>query len=436
MNPETYPRVLIVSHTVLAKNTSMGKTMDTYFSGWPRDRIAQLYIQSEVPTDPLCANYYRFTDPDALKSIFQRRRKGTVFGEADVRPERADPVEMGNLTGVYNYGRKRTPLIFLARDGMWKLSGWKHSGMAEWAERFRPEVIFYASGDYAFSYRITRFLAKRLEIPYVICCFDDFYLFNYNRDRALGNFRQKLFMKTVRKTVDGAAKILTVNDAMAEAYGAYFGRKCGVVRTATYLTPAEETDPAGKQGIAFLGDVSLGRYRQLTAIADALRECAGPGIPEALDVYSAETDPAFLKPLQEHPGIRFHGAVPGDRVPEIIRKNRAVIHTESFEPIMRERVRYSLSTKIADSIASGTCLLAYGPAEAASMDYLIRNEAAFTAVSPEELPGTLARLFTDDAEYRRIAGNATALARRNHSPETTRETVRRALADAADGKRE
>ena len=63
MNPETYPRVLIVSHTVLAKNTSMGKTMDTYFSGWPRDRIAQLYIQSEVPTDPLCANYFRFTDP-------------------------------------------------------------------------------------------------------------------------------------------------------------------------------------------------------------------------------------------------------------------------------------------------------------------------------------------------------------------------------------
>ena len=63
-----YPRVLIVSHTVLARNTSMGKTMDTYFSGWDRDAIAQLYIQSEIPTDPLCANYFRFTDPDALKS--------------------------------------------------------------------------------------------------------------------------------------------------------------------------------------------------------------------------------------------------------------------------------------------------------------------------------------------------------------------------------
>ena len=438
MNTEQkqYPRVLIVSHPVLARNTSMGKTMDTYFAGWPREAIAQLYIQSEVPTDPLCVNYFRYTDPDALKSILQRRRQGRTLGEADVHPERADPVDMGNLTGVYNYGRKRTPMIFLARDGMWRMSGWKHSGMLEWAENFHPDVIFYASGDYAFSYRITQFLSERLGIPYVICCFDDYYLFNSNENLFLGKFRQKLYMKTVWKTADGAAKILTVNDTMAKAYGEYFGRKCGVVWTAAGPVSGPETDIAEKRGIAYLGDVSLGRYRQLTAIADALRECAGPGIPEKVDVYSAETDPFFLKPMQEHPGICFHGFVPGDQVPGIIRKSRAVIHTESFDPLIRKRVRYSLSTKIADSLAGGTCLLAYGPAEAASMDYLIRNEAAFTAASPEELREILPRLFTDDAEYRRIAGNAKALARKNHSPENTRETIRRTLADAAAGRRE
>ena len=249
-----YPRVLIVSHTVLARNTSMGKTMDTYFSGWDRDAIAQLYIQSEIPTDPLCVNYFRFTDPDALKSIVQRRRKGTVFTEADVRPDRADPVEMGNLTGVYNYGRKRTPLIFLARDGMWRLSGWKHSGMLEWAKSFRPDVIFYASGDYGFSYRITRFLSEKLGIPYVICCFDDFYLFNPNRDMFLGKFRHNRFMKTARETLDRAAKILTVNDTMAEVYGRTFGRKCGVVWTAAGPVSGPETDIAEKRGIAYLGD--------------------------------------------------------------------------------------------------------------------------------------------------------------------------------------
>ncbi len=425
-----YPRVLIVSHQVLARNTAMGKTMDTYFSGWDRDAVAQLYIQAEVPTDPLCTDYFRFTDSDALKSIVQRRRKGTVMTEEDVHPERADPVEMGNLTGVYHYGRKRTPLIFLARDGMWKMSGWKHSGMLEWAESFRPEVIFFASGDYAFAYRIVDFLSERLKIPYVICCFDDFYLINPNRGLFLGKFRQKQFMKVVRRNVDNAAGALAVNEAMAEAYRKFFGREFGVLYTASD-SAAADPENAEKHGITYLGGLELGRNRQLAEIADALRECAGPGIPEVLDVYSAETDPALLRPVKEHPGIRFHGPVPGPQVPEIIRKSKAVIHTESFDPVLREKVRYSLSTKIADSISSGTGLLAYGPAEAASMDYLIRNEAAFTATSPEELREVLPRLFTDEAEYRRITGNAKALARKNHTPEMTQETVRKALSEAA-----
>ncbi len=427
---KTYPRVLIVSQPVLSKNTSAGKTMDTYFSGWPRDAIAQVYIQSEVPTNPLCVNYFRFTDPDALKAVFQRRRQGKVMGEADVHPERPDPVEMGNLTGVYNYGRRRTPLIYLARDGMWRLSGWKHSGMLEWAEAFRPEVIFFASGDFAFSYRMTQFLSERLGIPYVICCFDDFYLFNPNRGRFLGDFRQRQFMKVVRETVDSAGGILTFNTAMAEAYGKLFCRECGVVYTAA--TMPEGPEPAEKEGIVYLGDLGYGRNIQLAGIADALQECTGKGIPKVVDVYSGETDPEILRTVKQHPGIRFHGSVPGPQVPGIIRQARAVIHTESFDPVIREVVRYSLSTKIPDCLASGTGLLAYGPAEIASMDYLIRNDAAFTATSPEELRRVLPRLFTDEEEYRRITGNAKALALKNHSPESTRETVYAALRAAMD----
>ncbi len=430
-----FPRTLIVSHTVAGGSTSLGKTLGTYFSCREQDALAQVYFHSEVPGTPLCSGWFRYTDPDALKSILQRRRRGTVFTAQDAEPERPDTADTGNLGGVYNYGRKRSPLIFMARDGLWRLSGWKHSGMLEWARTFKPEVIFFASGDYAFPYRVVRYLAGQLQIPYVVCCFDDFYLFNKDRESLLGRLRQRRYMRTVRATMDGAARILTVNDAMAEAYGKLFGRKCGILYTAAETGTA----PSGaekQEGISFLGGLGLGRERQLTEIADALGECAGDGIPEAIDVWSGETDPGILGRLQANPRIRFHGSVPADEVAGIIRKSRAVIHTESFDPVIRERVRYSLSTKIPDSIASGTCLLAYGPREAASIDYLIRNDAAFTATSAEELRGTLRRMFTDRDEYARIAGNARALARKNHDPERIREIVRQALSDAAEGKTE
>ena len=118
-------------------SSGMGKTLANMLAFIPRNNIAQLYFHSQVPTDPVCVNYFRYTDPDAVKSLVLRRRKGTVLEEKDVRPERADPANTGGLTGVYNYGRNRTPMIYLLRDGIWRLSGWKHSGLVEWAERFR-----------------------------------------------------------------------------------------------------------------------------------------------------------------------------------------------------------------------------------------------------------------------------------------------------------
>ena len=424
------PRTLVISHNVFSRSTNMGKTLDTYFAGWDRDALAQLYFHSQVPVDPVCVNYFRMTDPDALRSIVLRRHRGEELGEKDVRPERADPADTGSLAGVYNYGRNRTPLIYLLRDGIWALSGWKHSGMAEWAERFRPEVILLASGDYAFPYRITMYLARKLGIPYVVCCYDDYYLFTSNENRFLGRFRQERFMKTVRKTMAGAAKILALNDSMAEAYGKLFGKACGVLYTAAAEAP-EAGAEAEKEGIVYLGGLGLNRDLQLMEMADLLREAAGPGVPAQIDVYSGEKDPARVARLKAYPGIRFLGSVPGDKVPGIIRSHRAVIHTESFDPVIRERVRYSLSTKIPECIASGTCLLAYGPADVASIAYLRKNDAAFTASSPEELKAAMRELFGNPERYRAVEANARALARRNHDGEKIREYVRNVLAEAA-----
>ena len=106
-----YPRVLVISHNVFSKNTCMGKTLDTYFSGWDSNALAQLYFHSEVPTDDVCKDYYQFTDVDAIKSIVARHHSGRVLTEKSVCLDRIDATDTKALTGVYNFGRARTPLI-------------------------------------------------------------------------------------------------------------------------------------------------------------------------------------------------------------------------------------------------------------------------------------------------------------------------------------
>ena len=51
-----------------------------------------------------------------------------------------------------------------------------------------------------------------------------------------------------------------------------------------------------------------------------------------------------------------------------------LIHAESFDNEFKQIVKNSISTKIADSLASGVPIVAYGPEGIASIDYLIKNE--------------------------------------------------------------
>ena len=81
----SFPRCLIISHNVIGKDGNMGKTLRAYFGHWPTDKLAQLYFHSEVPTTGLCQRYFRVTDVDLLKALWQFKKPGTVLEAGDIQ---------------------------------------------------------------------------------------------------------------------------------------------------------------------------------------------------------------------------------------------------------------------------------------------------------------------------------------------------------------
>ena len=114
-------------------------------------------------------------------------------------------------------------------------------------------------------------------------------------------------------------------------------------------------------------------------------------------------------------GIAFHGFADFSTVQEVIRNSLAVIHVEAFDDKCRQRTRLSLSTKIAESLASGTVLIAYGPLELASMQYLIKYNAAIVSDNIEDLSLKIQSFLLDKDNYEKISLNAKQLALKNHS---------------------
>ena len=110
-----------------------------------------------------------------------------------------------------------------------------------------------------------------------------------------------------------------------------------------------------------------------------------------------------------------------------------VIHTESFDSGIREIIKYSVSTKIADSLINGPCILAYGPEGIASIDYLKTNNAAYVITDPEDLENGLREIMTNGDLRTEIVKNARTLAAKNHDPAVNPKKIKKWLKAVVDG---
>lgn len=421
-------RILIVSHNLLSHTSNMGKTMMSYFCGIEGMEMAQFYIHSEIPTDSsVCRNYYRFTDKDAIHSLNPFGTYGNIFGAEDIRPDRLiSRTDSGLLNTAYRIGAKRSAFIYAARNLLWKLGRWNTPKFWKWVEEFSPDVIFFASGDYAFMYDIARKIAEHVDRPLVVACVDDYYLHNRNIDSLLGRLQHRLFLQTVRKTMARADRIFAICESMKEAYEKLFQKQCYVLHTAA--SSAGETEPVACSGqISYLGNLSLGRAEQLVTMGRAMKKNNG-----WIDVYSGEKDRQYLKGLTAENGIRFHGGVSSAEVLKVMTSSKAVIHTESFETQFQNITRHSVSTKIADSLMNGPCIIAYGPEGIASIDYLKENRAAYVISDSAYLEPGLREILSNTALRNEIVINARILANKNHHPQTNPSNVCKWLKEVCD----
>lgn len=422
-------KVLIVSHNSMSETSNMGKTLSSYFREFAPEELAQFYIHCEEPVDNTrCHNYYRFTDRDALQSLFPFSECGRIFRKEDIRADRITArTDAGILGRVYQFGRKRTAWIYALRNALWKCSRWDTKQFWNWVDDFAPDIVFFASGDYGFLYDIARRIAQHVGKPLVASCVDDFYLHNRNKNSILGCILYRSFMKSVRKTIAYAEGIFTICPDMQKAYEELFEKKCYVLYTAAEEKQISLNPDA--TGIAYLGNLGLKRNGQLVTMGRALQRIDVPGVSKFIDVYSGERNPQILKDLTPENGIRFHGAVSSEEVFRVMGSSMAVIHTESFDPEIQSRIRFSISTKIGETLMNGPCLIAYGPEGVASIDYLKENGAAYTITERAQLEAGLREILTNAQLRGQIVTNARKLANANHSMQINPAKVKAWLAE-------
>lgn len=233
-------KVLLLSHNPVTTYNNMGKTFLSLFSAFRPEELCQLYLYPAVPDTACCGSYYRFTDREALHSIWDRHAVG-----GEISPDSAchDKFTSEKEERTYRSPRSRSEPMRLARDLIWRLSRWDHPGLKPWLDRERPDVLFVAPGKQELLYGIALTLARERHIPIVSYICDDFY-FLQGQNAFWAKLRQKRLRRKIAALLQESALTVTICPELAARYHESFGAEVTDVMTCPPFAVHPYTEPA------------------------------------------------------------------------------------------------------------------------------------------------------------------------------------------------
>ena len=431
-----YPRVLVIEPTPFNWHSCTGILKSRLFGGWPKDRLAQIVYSNVQPSFDVCERYWRLSKLDILKGLLGRSSRSVI--------ERIPPRQevFTKPTSVFEYdSRPRIERILSGLDerlrvpigeAVFRLPTVVSKPLRLWIEAFAPDVIFSTAGTAAIL-RVAVKVARWQEIPLVPYFTDDWISTQYEHV-LLRHLLRKNLAFWFRQCLDVSALRLTSCDQMSVEYRQRYG---GSFETLLFPEPqrdaprdTRDTQAASTVQLLFIGSLVPDRWRSLRAIGEALRDLRDEGLNGELLIYTFPSDVAkFGAELTLDPVMRMVGPALPEEVPGLQGKADALVHVESFDAVFRRWTRLSLSTKIPQYLMAGKCIFAYGPAEAASMQYLSAAKVGVTVSEedPEILRAALRQLMRNAEMRQELAERARIVGVERHDDARQRERFRAAM---------
>lgn len=398
-------KVLIISHVPCSTYEAMGITFCSLFRSFRREELCQLYFYPSIPDVDICEDYYQVTDMDLLKSFMIMPVTGrSVLPDL----EHHSLFRSDNEKKVYNKRNNHNPSKVLLRDFLWNNSKVITDNLKRWIERENPTCIFVAPGGYSFTYNIACSISDMFRLPIVSYICDEYYFISVNG--LLSQMHHNLLKKAMARFFEKSSQVIGICDSITDGYSKEFNIPAETVYTGSRF-PVKQmmNEEEAPDGICYFGNiVGYKRYKSILEVGQCLAEINSEyGFNYTLSIYTGDQDSEIIQELRRIPTIRFKGFVSGEEYMKAYFKAPLLLHVEAFDTDTIDMVKNSVSTKIADALASGICLIAYGPKEVASIDHLIRNECAFVATDAGMLKKVMLDALTDNEK--RIDVKAKAL---------------------------
>jgi len=413
-----FPKILVVSNNVFSDTTNNGKTLMSFFENYDPNRIAQLYFQDEVPTFKITKYFFQINDVDILKSILLMRK---VCGRQVKAKGTRKNVKYKYFLNFINI-IKDFQIIRLIREILWIFNTWKCPSLYQWLSKFSPDIIYFCAGDSGFAYEVVNWIRINFHCKLAVYITDD-YVLPRSTLSIFWWIRRYYILQKMKKTIQNCSKLFVISPKMNNEYGKLFGRESTIIMNLS----DDLRDPTIKRNgeilvLTYTGGFHFKRYEILRLLGQFINiyNSQYKEKKALLNIYSGTIPSKFiLNKINIDGASRFCGSLNKEQLKETLNKSDILVFVESFDRKSIESTRLSLSSKIPEYLSVGKPILAIGPDEISSIQYL--KDVAFCITDLKSFYSKLAKFLLDSELRKNLAEAGLRKYKMNHNKEKLRK---------------
>lgn len=302
------------------------------------------------------------SDKDILKKKFglmkHNKLKIKFQGERRTKSERK----------ICEYGN----IIRLLREVIW-IGSWKTRELESWLDEFHPSIIFFVGGDSCFAYRICSYIKRRYNARLALYITDDYFM-PRRYDSLVGKLRRVIIRKHFVECLKITDTFFTISESMSKAYKEEFGKdSIWVVNMIDPLRDNSIKNENEKTTLIYTGSIYYGRDKVLGRLSEAVEKyvenCNQKNI-ELIIFSNNSINNKRKKNIIHGKSTKLLKSVGKEELIKQLNSSDILVFVESFDNRQIEKTKYSLSTKIPEYLSLHKPILAVGPEEVGSMQYL------------------------------------------------------------------
>lgn len=348
-------RVLVIGAKQPGDQSGTSNTINNIFSFLHDDEIIRITF-SDIPDDQ---NYYlncsHYVIGNVLRVLGHKKKQSSDVGKSS----------------VYTSGNFNLKKIILAIIDAMPIKITKSQLSA--IDEFQPTII-YTYGTNITNFKLAHKLSKRYSIPVAVHIMDNWFEITY-QDRLMCFFRSTL-KKYMRMCLKKGNVHFTISLPLSDLMRREFSHTTWM----ELINPAKDISnsyrlPGRPIKILYAGGLTLNRWKTLELIGEALKDKSN------LE-FDAYVPRAALKTSEveriESVGISVYPYVDQDKVYHLYENYDILLLIESFDGELSSFLKYSLSTKVPEYLASGKSVVAFMPSQLYTFSFLRENQLGFS----------------------------------------------------------